>query len=133
MAESVRADRWLWATRFYKTRTRATEACQQGRIRRGGRPLKPAAPISAGDRLEIPAHDRTHTRQVEVVRLDALRGSAPVAQSAYLNHTSAAVLEEAARQRAQSKDERQFRHDNDQGRMTKKLLRAWQKAQPSRW
>ncbi len=130
MPETVRVDRWLWATRFYKTRARATEACREGRIRRGGLPLKPAAAVSIGDRLEIPSHDRTHTRQIEVLALEDVRVGASLAQTAYRDHTPADIIEAAAERRAEQKTERLFRHGDDQGRMTKKLRRDWAGSQP---
>lgn len=53
MAEQQRVDKWLWATRVFKTRTIAAEACKKGRISLDGRNLKPSALISVGDILKV--------------------------------------------------------------------------------
>src|SRR5690606_34913421 len=50
---SVRIDKWLWAARFFKTRSQATDAVDAGRVRLGGERLKPARAIKPGDLLQI--------------------------------------------------------------------------------
>ncbi len=54
MAESIRADKWLWATRFFKTRALAAGVLADGKIKRNGHVLKRASAIQAGDVLAIP-------------------------------------------------------------------------------
>jgi ribosome-associated heat shock protein Hsp15 len=51
--EAVRADRWLWAARFFKTRALAAEAITGGKVHAGGTRIKPARDIRIGDELEI--------------------------------------------------------------------------------
>ena len=51
MMAGVRIDKWLWAARFFKTRTLATRACDLGRISFNGQPAKPAREVRAGDKL----------------------------------------------------------------------------------
>src|SRR5881227_2311102 len=78
---SVRIDKWLWAARFFKTRTLAARACQLGRIQSGGQPAKAAREVRIGDMLRI-SNDGGDF-EVEVLLLSEVRGPAPVAQTLY--------------------------------------------------
>ena len=77
----VRMDKWLWAARFFKTRSLAGRACELGRIRSNGQPAKPAREVRIGDLLQI----RTDSGdfQVKVLLLSEVRGPAAVAQTLY--------------------------------------------------
>jgi ribosome-associated heat shock protein Hsp15 len=77
----VRADKWLWAARFFKTRALAARACDLGRIISNGHQAKPSREIHTGDRLHI----RTEAGEfhVEVRELSEIRGPAAVAQTLY--------------------------------------------------
>jgi len=77
----VRIDKWLWAARFFKTRSLAARACDLGRISSNGQPVKPAREVRAGDLLRI--KNESAEFQVEVVALSEIRGPAPVAQTLY--------------------------------------------------
>ena len=79
--DRVRIDKWLWAARFFKTRSLAARACELGRIHFNGQPSKPAREIKVGDMLLIRTEGGTFT--VEVLGLSDLRGPAPVAQLLY--------------------------------------------------
>jgi ribosome-associated heat shock protein Hsp15 len=50
---SVRLDKWLWAARFFKTRSLATDAVDRGKVKRQRRPAKPARNVRIGDVLDI--------------------------------------------------------------------------------
>jgi ribosome-associated heat shock protein Hsp15 len=77
----VRVDKWLWAARFFKTRSAATDAVLGGRVHVNGERVKPAKDVCAGDTVEISIGDR---RWVVVVRGVAdKRGSATVAATLY--------------------------------------------------
>jgi ribosome-associated heat shock protein Hsp15 len=78
---SVRIDTWLWAARFFKTRTLAKRACELGRVESNGQAAKPARDVRIGDMLKI-----THEGgdfQVEVLLVSETRGPASVAQTLY--------------------------------------------------
>ena len=77
----VRIDKWLWAARFFKTRSMAERACELGRIESKGQHAKPAREVHPGDLLQIktPSGDF----EVEVLLLSEMRGPAPVAQTLY--------------------------------------------------
>jgi len=79
--DRVRADKWLWAARFFKTRSLAARACDLGRITFHGQPVKPSREIRAGDRLQI--RNDSGEFQVDVALLSDIRGPASVAQTLY--------------------------------------------------
>ena len=77
----VRMDKWLWAARFFKTRSLAARACELGRIESNGQPAKPAREVHSGDRLRV--KNDSGDFQVEVLALSEMRGPAAVAQTLY--------------------------------------------------
>lgn len=77
----VRIDKWLWAARFFKTRSLAGRACELGRIESSGQPAKPAREVHVGDLLQI--KNDSGDFQVEVLALSDTRGPAVVAQTLY--------------------------------------------------
>jgi len=50
---SVRIDKWLWAARFFKTRSLAARACDLGRVQSNGQPAKPAREVRIGDMVRV--------------------------------------------------------------------------------
>jgi ribosome-associated heat shock protein Hsp15 len=78
---SVRMDKWLWAARFFKTRTLAARACELGRIQSNRQPAKAAREVRVGDRLRVTNDGGDF--QVEVLLLSDVRGPASVAQTLY--------------------------------------------------
>jgi ribosome-associated heat shock protein Hsp15 len=74
-------DKWLWAARFFKTRTLAARACELGRVQSNGQPAKPAREVRAGDMLRITKEGGDF--HVEVLQLSEVRGPASVAQTLY--------------------------------------------------
>jgi ribosome-associated heat shock protein Hsp15 len=77
----VRLDKWLWAARFYKTRSLATEAVAGGKVDVNGERAKPAKPIKTGDEIRLRLAPYEH---VLIVRaLSERRGPASVAQTLY--------------------------------------------------
>jgi ribosome-associated heat shock protein Hsp15 len=77
----VRADKWLWAARFFKTRSLAERACELGRIESNEVRAKPAREIRIGDLLRI--KNDSGEFHVEVLALSEVRGPASVAQKLY--------------------------------------------------
>jgi ribosome-associated heat shock protein Hsp15 len=77
----VRMDKWLWAARFFKTRSLAQRACELGRIQSNGLTAKAAREVRAGDRLHV--KNDSGDFQVEVLALSDKRGPAAVAQTLY--------------------------------------------------
>lgn len=80
-AESVRLDVWLWAARFFKTRSLSKQAIEGGKVELNGAGGKPAKAVRVGDRLRINRGGERY--EVQVLGLAELRGSASVAQQLY--------------------------------------------------
>jgi ribosome-associated heat shock protein Hsp15 len=118
MVESVRADKWLWATRFFKTRGLAADACATGKVKRGAHGLKASSMVHPGDLLEIPFPEGPGARSISVKAVIRLRVAAPEAQACYEDLTTAEVLEnlklwqtakrEAAKGRPTKRDRRKI-------------------------
>ncbi|MDN5844608.1 MAG: RNA-binding S4 domain-containing protein [Alcaligenaceae bacterium] len=81
MSENIRLDKWLWAARFYKTRSIAAQEIGKGRVMVNGQPAKPARDIALDDLISI-RRDQS-TIQVRVRGLSRIRGPAPVARELY--------------------------------------------------
>jgi ribosome-associated heat shock protein Hsp15 len=77
----VRIDKWLWAARFYKTRSLATDAVLAGHVHVNGARVKPAKDVRVGDDVEV--RIGTFTWSVAVTGLSDKRGSATVARTLY--------------------------------------------------
>lgn len=79
--EKFRIDKWLFAARFFKTRSLAAEAIERGRVTLNDQRVKPAKVLAAGDKLTIRIGNYQY--DIEVLGLSNKRGSAPVAQQLY--------------------------------------------------
>ena len=77
----MRVDKWLWAARFFKTRTLAARACGLGRVQANGQPAKAAREVRVADMLRLTSDAGEF--EVEVLQLSEVRGPAPVAQALY--------------------------------------------------
>lgn len=79
--ERVRVDKWLWAARFFKTRTLATEAVSGGKVHINGTRAKPSKDVQVGDTIELTVAQTPW--EVEVTGLADRRGSAAIAATLY--------------------------------------------------
>jgi len=79
--EKLRIDKWLWAARFFKTRSLAAQAVEGGKVKLNGQRVKPAKELHVGDAIEIQIGD--YAWQVTVRELSARRGPAEVARKLY--------------------------------------------------
>ena len=100
--DGVRIDKWLWAARFFKTRSLATDAVSGGRVHVNDARVKPSKEIRCGDTVVVTVgHVR---RTVEVTGLSDRRGSAVVAATLYTEtKESIAAREQAALERRQAR------------------------------
>jgi ribosome-associated heat shock protein Hsp15 len=87
---SVRMDKWLWAARFFKTRSLAARACELGRIQSNQQAVKAARNVRVGDLLQIRTEGGDF--EVEVLLLSEVRGPASVAQTLYRETESSREL-----------------------------------------
>jgi ribosome-associated heat shock protein Hsp15 len=87
---SVRMDKWLWASRFFKTRALAARACVLGRIQANGQAAKAARDVRVGEMLRVTNDGGDF--EVEVLLLSDVRGPASVAQTLYRETESSREL-----------------------------------------
>jgi ribosome-associated heat shock protein Hsp15 len=92
----VRIDVWLWAARWFKTRSLAKQAIEAGRIEINDRPSKPAKELQPGDRLRITRGDERC--EVEVLALSGQRGPATTAATLYRETEASATARAALRE-----------------------------------
>lgn len=88
--DKVRIDKWLWAVRIFKTRTLANDIVKRGKARINDKAAKPSSSVKVGDRIQVQKNG--FNLQFEVVSLIGKRVGAPVAQTCYVDHTSAEEL-----------------------------------------
>ncbi len=113
--DNVRIDKWLWAARFFKTRSLATDAVEGGRVKLHDERIKPARNIKPGDMLRV--ENESGTYELRVVALADKRGPASVAQGLY-EETEASRL--AREQAAQERRYYQEPANSIRGRPTKR-------------
>lgn len=92
--ESVRIDKWLWAARFFKTRSLAQDAIELGRVRMRGERVKASREVQPGDLLQITRGEEHF--EVYVENLSQVRGPAKEAQKLYRETDESQVLRERA-------------------------------------
>lgn len=99
--EKFRVDKWLFAARFFKTRSLAAEEIERGRVTLNGQRVKPAKTVTVGDNLSIRIGNYQY--DIEVLGLSNKRGSAPQAQQLYRETDESRAQREmvAARLKAQ--------------------------------
>ena len=120
---TVRLDKWLWAARFFKTRSLASEAVDTGKVKVGGERVKPARSLRVGDELAI--DNGFDTWEVAVLGLSDKRGAASVARLLYAE-TPASI----ARREQLAEERKLFREPGTtiKGRPTKRDRRQLSKA-----
>jgi ribosome-associated heat shock protein Hsp15 len=127
--DKTRIDKWLWAARFFKTRSLATEAVNRGHVQMHQQDLKPSRDVKAGDTLTIWQAKVPHT--VVVRGISEQRGPAPVAQLLY------AETPESVQLRAKTAETRRLSPEPalsmEHGRPTKRDRRNLEKGWNDRW
>ena len=91
----LRIDIWLWAARFYKTRSLARQAVETGKVEVAGQRAKPSRALRVGDALKIVRGEESF--DIEVAALSDVRGPAPVAQALYRESEASKLAREQAR------------------------------------
>ena len=125
----MRIDKWLWAARFYKTRSLAAEELDKGRVQLNGHAVKPAHEIKPGDTLAL--RQGPVLREVLVKGLSMQRGPAPVAQALY--EESADTIQKRLQDAEQRRLHREPAQSIEHGRPTKRERRNIDKGWDSRW
>lgn len=91
--EKCRVDKWLFAARFFKTRSLAAEAIEKGRVQVNDVRIKPSKTLTEGDRLEVRIGEYRY--HINVLALSNKRGSAAVAQMLYQETEESRVARQA--------------------------------------
>ena len=125
----MRLDKWLWAARFYKTRSLASEEISKGRVQVNALEAKPARDIKTGDTVAM--RQGATTRTVLVQGLSQQRGSAPVAQQLYAETAESKRLRDVASEQRRMNPEPAS--SIEQGRPTKRDRRSLDKAGGKDW
>ena len=127
--DKLRIDKWLWAARFYKTRSLACDEIDKGRVQVNGLPVKPAREVKAGDSVQL--RNGAISRTVTVLGVSDKRGPAP--QAALLFQETA----ESVQQRQQAAEQRRLAPEPaltlTQGRPTKRDRRDAEKLRGDAW
>ncbi|MDP2369248.1 RNA-binding S4 domain-containing protein [Rhodoferax sp.] len=127
--DKLRIDKWLWAARFYKTRSLASEEVSKGRVQVNQLEVKPARELKVGDVVQL--RHGAITRTVTVLALGDKRGPAPVAQTLYAEtEASIAQRKEAAELRRMGTEPALTL---EHGRPTKRDRRELQHQWDERW
>lgn len=123
--DKLRVDKWLWAARFYKTRTLASEEIVKGRVQVNDADVKPAREVKIGDTVTL--RQAAVSRTVIVKGISGTRGPAPVAQMLYEETPeSLQARQQAAEQRRLAPEPA---HSIEHGRPTKRGRRELDDAQ----
>ncbi len=127
--ERMRIDKWLWAARFYKTRSLAVDEIGKNRVQVNGEAAKPAREIKPGDTVAL--RQGPVTRTVRVLGLSLQRGPAPVAQQLYQETPESLAAQAAARDARRVSREPAL--SIEQGRPTKRERRHLDTARQHGW
>jgi ribosome-associated heat shock protein Hsp15 len=122
--DKLRIDKWLWAARFYKTRSLATDEIDKGRVMVNGQEVKPAREVKVGDTVAVRREGLTRT--VVVKGVSDVRGPAPVAQQLY--EETPESLQERDKAAEQRKYAREPALSIENGRPTKRGRRELDEA-----
>lgn len=127
--DSLRIDKWLWAARFYKTRSLACDEVTKHRVQINGQDVKPAREVKVGDTLTVRQGNITKT--VQVKGISAARGPAPVAQLLYEETPESIALR--AKLAEQNRLAAEPAHSIEHGRPTKRDRRQIEHTWDERW
>jgi ribosome-associated heat shock protein Hsp15 len=127
--DRLRIDKWLWAARFFKTRSLAAEEIGKNRIQVNGDVAKASREVKPGDTVSIRLGSLT--RVVQVRGLSGQRGPAPVAQQLYEETAESLAAQAAAREQRRMGTEPAL--SIEQGRPTKRDRRELEGARHPEW
>lgn len=125
-SSGVRLDKWLWAARFFKTRSLAAEEIAKGRVAVNGQPAKASRELRLADRVDL---RQGHVARTVIVKgLSAVRGPAPVAQALYEETVeSLQARQKAAEQRRLGAEPAQAIEHGRPTKRDRRQLADWQR------
>ena len=122
MDSSVRLDKWLWAARFFKTRSVARDAVSGGKVHLNGNRAKPGRTLSVNDVLRIQRGDDEYT--ITIIEIASRRGPAAVAQTLYEESDESRVKrEKLVEQRKLEPEQHAGRERRPDKRQRRRLVR----------
>ncbi len=122
MDSSLRLDKWLWAARFFKTRSAARDAVSGGKVHLNGNRAKPGRSLNVGDELRIQRGEEEFV--ITIVELSGRRGPAPVARALYdESEESRLKREQQAEQRNLERQQHAARERRPDKRQRRRLIR----------
>jgi len=113
--DKIRVDKWLWSVRLFKTRTQASDACDQNKVLIDGQTVKPSRYVKEGSRIEIKRGGGL-IRKIEVLKLSEKRMGAKLVSEYYIDHTPQSEIDAYKARITRAADYR----DPGAGRPTKK-------------
>lgn len=128
----IRLDKWLWAARFYKTRSLSAEAIDKGRVTVNGAAVKPGREVRLDDRIEL--RSGPVARTVVVMALSGVRGPASAAALLY-QETAESVAERlaAAERRRLAPEPATAIAQGRPSKRDRRELDAWRRPEPTGW
>jgi len=121
--DQVRVDKWLWASRFFKTRSLAAKAVTGGKVHLNSQRIKPAKGVKIGDCLTI---TRQHTEWVvDVLALAEKRGPAVFAQTLYEERPESIVARELSRESRKFANANLLQHPSRPSKKDRRLIREF--------
>ena len=129
--DKVRIDKWLWAARFYKTRSLATEEIDKGRVRVNDAEVKPAKEVKPGDTVVL--RQGPVTRTLLVRGISDKRGAAPIAQLLYEETEASLKLREQLSEQRRLEPATSLEHGRPTKRDRRDIDKVNNKSWGSRW
>jgi ribosome-associated heat shock protein Hsp15 len=120
--DNVRLDLWLWAARFFKTRSLAKQAIESGKVEVAGQDAKPSRALRVGELLVV--HRGQEKFEIEVLALSDIRGSATVAQTLYRESAESRQKRESEREMRRLENAGYRAPDSKPDKRARRLIRA---------
>ena len=118
----VRLDQWLWAARFFKTRSLSKHAIETGKVEVGGQRAKPSRIVRVGDAVRVQRSGETF--EIQVLGLSDARGPAAVAQALYAETGASRAAREEARALARAERDGFRAPETKPDKRARRLIRA---------
>ncbi len=119
---SLRLDLWLWAARFFKTRSLAKHAIESGKVEIAGQNAKPSRALRVGEQLQVRRGDEVF--EIQVLALSDKRGSASVAQTLYRESAESIARREAEREKRKMERDGYRAPEHKPDKRARRLIRA---------
>ncbi len=119
---SLRLDLWLWAARFFKTRSLAKQAIESGKVEVAGQNAKPSRALRIGEQLQVRRGDEVF--EIQVLALSDKRGSASVAQTLYRESAESVARREAEREKRRMERDGYRAPEHKPDKRARRLIRA---------